>query len=68
MTDPKGADVPTMLKGTCPECEFSFEAEGLEAGETLACPECQLSLQVQGVDADLLQLEPIETTLDDWGQ
>jgi alpha-aminoadipate/glutamate carrier protein LysW len=58
----------TMLKGTCPECEFAFEAPPLGEGETLACPECQLNLQVRGVERDALQLTPIETSLDDWGQ
>jgi len=60
--------VSTTLRGTCPECEFAFEAQRLEPGETLACPECQLSLQVQTVSVGTLQLQPIETTLDDWGE
>lgn len=59
----------TTTTGICPECEFEFEAMELEAGETLACPECQLPLRVEGVSGDgELQLEPIATALDDWGE
>jgi uncharacterized paraquat-inducible protein A len=52
----------------CPECEYEFRSEPLNAGETLICPECQLSLQAVSVGPDGPTLRTIEMTLDDWGQ
>jgi alpha-aminoadipate carrier protein LysW len=56
------------VTGTCPECDFSFTADNMGVGETLACPECALTLQVRGVAGSRLQLEMIEADLPDWGE
>jgi len=53
---------------TCPECEFSFPAEELDVGETLACPECGLTLQIVERTPTGIGLRMIETSLPDWGE
>ncbi|HLX50928.1 MAG TPA: hypothetical protein VKS82_21585 [Streptosporangiaceae bacterium] len=56
------------VNGICPECDFSFKAEDMEVGETLACPECALTLQVRDIKGTELDLEMIEADLPDWGE
>ncbi|MCM1011811.1 lysine biosynthesis protein LysW [Brevibacterium sp. XM4083] len=63
------SDATTQLAGTCPECDFTIEAEDLTAGETLACPECLLTLRVDEVTPErALSLTAVEVDLRDWGQ
>ncbi|MHA1733885.1 MAG: lysine biosynthesis protein LysW [Promethearchaeota archaeon] len=56
-------------KCECPQCYFEFECDDdVVAGEVITCPDCSADLEVTAVSGDKVEVEPAETSEEDWGE